>query len=46
VLTRTLNAKADIAHIAFVRTCEDAPIVPALRVAMQNVRGDVRPEFP
>jgi hypothetical protein len=36
----------DIAQIAFVRTYDDGPIVPALRVAMQNVRGDVRPEFP
>jgi hypothetical protein len=36
----------DIAQIALFAPVKMAPIVPALRVAMQNVRGDVRPEFP
>jgi hypothetical protein len=37
---------ADIAKLAFVRTCEDGLDRCPLRMTMQNVRGNVRPELP
>jgi hypothetical protein len=40
------QTNADIAKIALVRTCEDGLDRCPLRVAMQNVGGDIRPEFP